>query len=38
MDFGRILEGFGENFSKIFRIFLEDADFVKYSVFPRENQ
>ena len=31
---GRILEGFFADFF----IFLENADFVKYSVFPKENQ
>ena len=33
-----ILGGFGEEFSKIFRIFLKNASFVKYSVLPRKNQ
>ena len=36
-DFGWIWEGFWEAFSMIFLIFLENADFVKYSVFPWEN-
>ena len=31
------LEGFGEDFSNIFRSFLKNDDFVKYSVFPRKN-
>ena len=34
IDFGRILGGSGEDFSKIFRAFLKNVDFVKYSVFP----
>ena len=31
-------EGFGEVFASIFCIFIENADFVKNCVFPRENQ
>ena len=31
-DVGRILRRFGEDFSRIFRIFLENAGFVKHSV------
>ena len=37
MDFGKILGGFGDDFSKIFCVFLENADFVKNGVFPKEN-
>ena len=37
-DFRRVWGGFWKDFSQIFLIFLENADFVKYSVFPRENQ
>ena len=37
-DLGSIWEGFGGHFLRIFRIFLENVDFVTYSVFPRENQ
>ena len=44
IDFLLILEGFGVDlerilgcFSIIFLIFLENADFVKYSVFPWKN-
>ncbi len=36
-DFGKIWEGFWVDFSMIFRIFLKNADFVKYSVFLRKN-
>ena len=36
-DFGWIWEEFREVFSVIFHIFLENADFVKYSVFLRKN-
>ena len=45
MDFGRIWGGFGwilggfkQDFSNIFRIFIENRDFVENSVFPRKNQ
>ena len=38
MDFERILEGFWEGFSMILGIIIENSDFVKNSVFPRENQ
>ena len=45
MDFGRIwggfwgiLGGFKQDFCDIFRIFIENRDFVKNSVFPRKNQ
>ena len=45
MDFGRILGefwwmlgGFTPDFLDIFRIFIENRDFVKNSVFPRKNQ
>ena len=37
MDFGRIWEGFWEDSSKIFGVFLENADFVKNCVFLKEN-
>ena len=37
MDLGRILGGFWKDFSKVFRIFLKNCDFVKYSVLPRKN-
>ena len=36
-DFGWIWEGFWQIFSMIFHIFLENADFVKYSVFLWKN-
>ena len=36
-DFGRILGRFWEGFSMIFVTIIENSDFVKISVFPREN-
>ena len=33
-DLGRILEGFWEDFSMIFRTIMENCDFVKNVVFP----
>ncbi len=38
IDFGRILGVSWEDCSKIFWIFLENAEFVKYSVFHWKNQ
>ena len=37
MDLGRILGGFWKDFSMVFRVFLQTANFVKYSVLPRKN-
>ena len=36
VDFKRISGGFWEDFSKIFCVFLENADFVKNGVFLRK--
>ena len=36
-DFGRVWGGFFDDCLMIFSIFLKNTDFVKYSVFPREN-
>ena len=37
MDLGWILEGFWDDFSTIFRVILENGDFVKTMVFLWEN-
>ena len=37
IDFGKVLGGFWDDFSKIFLIFLKNSDFVKYSVFLWKN-
>ena len=37
VDFGRILGGFWDDVSTIFRVFLENRDFIKYSVLHRKN-
>ena len=37
LDFEGFWKGFGRAFCMFFRIFMENSDFVKNSVFPREN-